>query len=237
MALEFLFDKKSQRYRYKDSGKFVGQDAIASLTQKHIDQVSSDATRIIDLLVNKKISVSTWESTTAQAIKEMSIAQYILGKGGIARMGQSDYGAIGHLLKMQYKYLRGFSEDLIAGNLSESQARSRLQQYINDGRTLYEAGRRESHADDGFTRERRIRTKTDSCNECIDYASQGWCDIGTLPDIGSDCSCTSNCGCKWEFSKADQTDSILTQNYGWLKPRSLLPHTLNYGYSHPRTNR
>ncbi len=235
MALEFLFDKKSQRYRYKDSGKFVSKDAIASLTQKHIDQVSADATKVIDLLIDKKISVSTWESTTAQTIKELSIAQYILGKGGIARMEQKDYGEIGYLLKQQYKYLRGFSEDLLAGNLTESQARSRLQQYINDGRTLYEAGRREAHLTDNFTRERRIRTKADSCSECIDYAARGWVEIGTLPAIGSDCSCKSNCGCRWEFSKTDKTDSILTQDYGWLKPRSLLPCTLTHDYR--RTSR
>ena len=38
MAEEFYWDKKSQRYKYKDSGKYAPLTAIQSLTRKSIKQ-------------------------------------------------------------------------------------------------------------------------------------------------------------------------------------------------------
>jgi hypothetical protein len=218
VALEFIFDRKSQRYRYKDSGRFLGEQAVRNLTIKSIDQVSQDIGVISNLLLEGKITVKTWEEQTAIALKQLHTQAYLLGKGGIKNMTQSDYGVIGSRLKKQYQYLRGFSNDLINKGMSKAQFKMRIQQYLEASKGTYEEARARSHSNAGFKWEKRIRTKTNSCPPCINFEGLGWQPIGTLPNTGEQCDCRANCGCYKKFS-ADSlrpTDFLISKRFGWL---------------------
>ena len=217
MALEFIWDAKVQRYRYKDTGKFVSQQAVDALTQKAIVQVSSDMKTISDLLVNGKISVGTWEEETAYALRKAHLWNYMLGAGGEKNMSAQDYQKVQAAIERQYQYLRGFSEDLVTKGMSEAQFRQRLQLYANAGNGTYHLGRQTAHEKAGARWERRRRTKTNSCSPCISYAAMGWQTIGTLPNPQQECLCFSNCGCYKEYSwNEERPDSVALRRFGWI---------------------
>lgn len=218
MSPQFTFDRKSQRYRYKDSGKFVSSEAVRNLTEKHIDQLKTDINTIADKLVEGKINVATWEETTARALKDLHIENFTLGRGGLRQVSARDYGIIGSELKKEYQYLRGFSQDILAGKLSEAQLRDRVSKYVDSAYGTYELGRAESHRDAGYNWERRIRNAAISCDSCVTYAARGWVMIGGTPAIGSDCECRSRCRCHKEYSDNHKrpTDSLLTARWGFI---------------------
>jgi hypothetical protein len=225
MSLEFEFDPKTHRYRYKKSGKFLGREAMKALTQKAINQVENDLLVIADLLVDRKISLTTWEQQTQEGLRRLHTWQYHLGIGGQANFKAEDQAVLNNRLVEEFGYLRGFTEALNSGNLSEAQFRYRLNLYVNNTDNTYELAFYKGHIRNGFKWERRKRSKDDSCAECFFYESLGWRTIGNLPNPGSQCSCKANCGCFKEFSNEDLIPAdagfagvlVANQSWGWLK--------------------
>ena len=222
--MDFTFDPKTQRYRFvrgAGRGQFASDRQVRELTKTAIAQTKGDIKTIGKLLIDGKISVSTWESETARALKVLHIQMATLGKGGLKRMNQSDYGAVGRELKFQYEKLRGFSEEIIRNGMSVAQFEARLDQYSNAARTSYEQARMRSHKQDGFNWEKRIRTKRESCAPCLSFASLGWQPIGTLPAPTKQCDCMSSCGCYKVYSREIPNDSfqLSKSRYGWISQR------------------
>ena len=213
---EFIFDKKLQRYRYRDTGRFLSQEAMRNLSQKAIAQTQNDVGTISDLLVQGKIFLPTWENATAQALKVLHSQQTLLGKGGEKQINQRDYGLLGNKLKGEYQYLRGFAEDLANGKMSEAQFRWRSNLYIQSARGSYERSKAEAHTEAGYQWERRIRLAMESCGSCLDWAAKGWQPIGTLPNPTENCECIVNCKCIKEFAREKPADFLLRNNFGWL---------------------
>jgi hypothetical protein len=217
-ALEFTWDANSQRYRIisgAGKGQFVGQQAMEALSRKAIAQLSTDREVITTLLLTEKINVATWEKAQAQALKQLEITSYALGRGGIGQMNQRDYGLIGARLRSQYTELRKFSEDIQAGKLTPAQIRARARMFHSGSRGGLEAGREESHNKAGFRWERRRRTKTESCVPCVEYEKRGWVPIGTLPTPTVACTCRFNCGCYKVFSRERPTQDEVPE-WGWV---------------------
>ena len=218
MALEFFWDDKSQRYRDKESGKYLSEQQVRSLTTKAIEQVKADMYTIADLLIDGKISVATWEGGTQEAIKRLHTWNYLLGIGGEKRMNEQEYGVLKNLISNQYEHLRGFAETLINKGMSEAQFLARLDMYAAAGNGSFEKAKEEGHKKAGFFWERRHRTKSNSCQPCVSYAGAGWQPIGTLPSPMQECDCHSNCGCYKRFSDSvERPQDMLIKGFGWLK--------------------
>lgn len=212
---KFYYNRKSQRYQYKESGRFVSEATVKRLTLELIDLLNGDLDTIGDLLVRKRISLATWEETTATTLKQLHVQEYVLGRGGIKNMTARDYGIIGNILREEYRFLRGFSQDLKAG-MSEAQFKYRLGLYANSAYGSYERGRLESHIAAGYRWEKRIRGATESCLECIAYERLGWQPIGSLPNPTESCTCQANCKCSKQFSKTKPDNFLLSSKDGWL---------------------
>ena len=63
-----------------------------------------------------------------------------------------------------------------------------------------------ANSEDPF--ERRVLDERPSvmhCSECEQYARQGWVIQGSLPDIGTKCSCLTNCSCRFEYGSLSDT--------------------------------
>lgn len=204
MPNEFIYDKNTQRYRWVATGKFLGAEAVQNLTVAKIDQIKTDLDTIGQLLIDRKISLSQWEITTAATIKELHVQMYLLGIGGLANITQRDYGIIGQEMVQQYGFLRGFSEDLINSGMSIDMFSHRLSLYADSARGTFERARQESHIRAGYLWEKRVRTKSNSCQECIDYALQGWQSIGFFPAPTKKCGCKMKCGCYKLFSQSPE---------------------------------
>lgn len=215
MTIAFTWDNKSQRYRYKDSGKFVSAQAVRSLTEKYIDQLKTDVGTIADKLFSGKINIATWENTTARALKDLHVNQFLLGRGGLKQVSARDYGIIGSELKKEYQFLRGFSQDILAGKMKREQFRDRVSKYVDSSYGTYELGRAEGHREAGYNWERRIRNAAVSCDSCVAYAARGWQPLLTLPNIGDECDCKSRCRCTKEYSNNHKRpqDSILSSRF------------------------
>lgn len=233
MPREYEFDGNSQRYRITSGpgkGQFVSAQAIASLTESYIEQSKESIQKITQSLLDGSLRVGEWERQVAQQLKYGHINSYLLGRGGLARMqGDKDrnYAIAGNILKGQYQYLRGFSQDILAGKLTEAQILSRMDLYIDAFHSTYERARQESHIADGYKRERRIRNAKESCSDCIEYAARGWQAIGSLPNPGQNCACISNCRCHKEYSKEEGQ----IRQWGWVGPNPALISFKTFTYS------
>lgn len=207
----FYWNANSQRYHYANGnkkGQFVREKDVVRITKKAIEYELQAGNKITKDLLSGKINVSTWEQKTAQSIRNLAIYQYSLGIGGIKQMDWRDHAEISGKVNLQYQYLRGFSRDIIQGNLSEAQILARVQMYYNKTRHFYEDGRLEGHARNGFLWERRVLAAFHSCDDCVRYSGVGWVKIGTLPNPGENCQCRANCKCVKYYSKSPILPSL-----------------------------
>ena len=207
----FYWNANSQQYHYANGnkkGQFVREKDVVRITEKAIEYELQAGNKITKDLLLGKINVSTWEQKTAQSIRNLAIYQYSLGIGGIKQMDWRDHAEISGKVNLQYQYLRGFSRDIIQGNLSEAQILARVQMYYNKTRHFYEDGRLEGHARNGFLWERRVLAAFHSCDDCVRYSSVGWVKIGTLPNPGENCQCRANCKCVKYYSKSPILPSL-----------------------------
>ncbi len=209
--MDYLFNPKTQRYHYKQGagrGQFVPATAIKFMMERNIEATQGDIKTIGELLVNGKISLSTWEEMTAIALKNLHIQSYLLGRGGKGSMSQRDYGLIGNRLKKEYKYLREFAKEIQTTGVSKADFFRRLEMYSNAGSGQHEKARTEGHKKAGYSWECRVRTKKESCQPCITYEGMGWQPIDTLPNPTERCECGSNCGCTKKFAKEKPRDFV-----------------------------
>lgn len=207
----FYWNANSQQYHYANGnkkGQFVREKDVVRITKKAIEYELQAGNKITKDLLSGKINVSTWEQKTAQSIRNLAIYQYSLGIGGIKQMDWRDHAEISGKVNLQYQYLRGFSRDIIQGNLSEAQILARVQMYYNKTRHFYEDGRLEGHARNGFLWERRVLAAFHSCDDCVRYSGVGWVKIGTLPNPGENCQCRANCKCVKYYSKSPILPSL-----------------------------
>lgn len=211
---DYTFDRLSQRYRNKATGKFIGQAKIEELTRKAIRSAEDEILQVADQLIQEKISIADWQAKTAKHLKQLHIQQYLLGRGGQKMMVDADLDVITAKLKQEFGYLDAFGQDIKAG-MSVAQFESRVNLYLRSGRSSYQLARRQGHQESGHTYERRRLGAAEHCQPCLGYADRGWQEAGALPHIGAECDCRANCKCFFEFSK-EKPDSIRSQRFGWI---------------------
>lgn len=211
----FYWDKKAGRYRYADTKRFLGRDAVATLTQKRIDQVRQDINTIGDLLVSRKISLATWQEATARSLKELHVQSYILNRGGKAQVTQADYLAMGRELKRQYGFLRQFATDINRGYsigdrgqqtpMTVGRFRARLELYGNSGKAAATQGEAEAQRDRGaIAMKRKLGAVDRHCPSCLSYAAAGIQPTGALPLPTQECECGNRCRCSVQWYTVSQ---------------------------------
>lgn len=213
----YTFDKAVQRYR-GPNGRFISDATVRKLTQEAIRLVQDDINTMADLLIQQKLSLAEWQRGTALALKQMHTQSYLLGRGGLKMMQQSDYDLLGDMLKQQYRYLDNFAQALKDGRISVAQFRARLQLYLNAARGTYEQAKRVGHTEAAFSYEQRFLSPVQNCRPCIDYAEVGRVPINTLPAIGTRCDCTVNCQCHFQYYH--EAGDMLKASFGWIQGRS-----------------
>lgn len=195
----FTWDARSQRYRYGDSGKFVPREAMLNLQKGYVEAIKADLQALGGLVADGKISLRTWQETTAKTIKTLHINQAILGRGGVDRMTPADYLAVGRELRSQYKYLQQFATDLTKGTMTRAQFEQRLKLYANSSNISFSQAQQQNSKDNGDRYMRRRLHASESCSDCIRYAARGVVAIGSLPLPKQNCQCGANCRCTVEY--------------------------------------
>jgi len=144
MPSPFVFNVPSARYRRRSTGRFVAQSEILAARDEFADIKALEVDRLTRRINAGTITLNAWEQGMRDNLKDGHIAEYMLGKGGKNNMTQRDYGLLGRRLRDQYHYLRGFTNDLAEGRLTERQALARAQMYANSAVAMFEKGRTEA---------------------------------------------------------------------------------------------
>lgn len=137
---EYTYDPKSKRFRGPD-GRYVAASEVLSLRNQIIAAKTSRTTTLVNSLYDGKISPGTFVLRMRQEIKSATMMEYMLGRGGIHMLTQSDYGRIGSMLKVQYGYLNTFTRQIVDGKVTRDRAITRAGMYIDTTRAAYERSR------------------------------------------------------------------------------------------------
>lgn len=180
------YSVERRRYLYP-SGRAVPDSRVVTLRQRFIDGQESGADELALQLAVGAITVAQWEREARALVKRAYIAEYALGAGGRQMLGPRDYGRIGGLLAAQYRYLRGFAEEIAAGALSQAQIADRTTLYVASATQAFERARAAGY--DGL-------------------------DLPCYPADGLT-ACRSRCKCSWRIEeRRDEWRAYYTINSG-----------------------
>lgn len=198
--MSFTYDPRTDRYR-SNRGRFVSRAQASAYIDRSINASKNVVGDLAGLAGKGEISPADFRERMKAEIRGEYIRQYLLGRGGLGSMTQSDWGVIGRALKDQYSFLGDFHDDLRKGDLTEAQISNRAQMYISSARQMYEKARTKTMGDSGRTEVRWVLSGGESCADCKALADRGWMEIGELKQAPSDgsTSCKSNCKCGLEF--------------------------------------
>jgi len=193
----------ASRYIDMTTGRFVSQTLVRGGLEDMIDASAANMNLLSQSLLDGNISLANWQSAMMEQIKATHTASAALSQGGWAQMTQSDWGAVGQLIREQYDYLRNFAAQIASGEQPlDGRVLVRADMYgdASNG-TFWEMDKR-SHIQDGYNEGRRIlESGADHCDDCIAYAADGWMPIDEIPPIG-DSQCVTRCRCEIEYRRS-----------------------------------
>lgn len=202
VAPDYTWDEKLGRYRNAATGRFVSSSTIRAACQTTADVAAQNMTALGAQLRAGELTLAEWQTGMMREIKILHTAQAAAARGGWAQMSQADWGYTGSLIKKQYQYLDQFAADIASGKQPlDGRIDARCRMYGKAGYGTYEQmERRYQETNNGMTEERRIRTASESCEDCIEYSDRGWVPIGSLPRIGES-RCRTNCACHFQYRR------------------------------------
>jgi len=130
-----------EEYIYKKDGRIFPERSILRNIQKYSDSQMLKMDMFAMSLSDGEITIQQWTLRMREVIKRTHIVQYIIARGGLDRMTQSDWGRIGWVLRNQYAFLNQFANAISGGNLTVAQIQARSAMYINAARESYERGK------------------------------------------------------------------------------------------------
>lgn len=173
-SLRYYITKEGAAALGVKAGTFVGAARVASIRDQLIDARKARVTALsLDYAQSGKTpaDLTKWAEGMRDEIRSVTIAQYLLARGGREAMTPSDWGRIGGLIANQYKYLNGFIERIDNGRYSDKQIALIARMYAASSVRAFELGK---------------------------VNQQGIGDLPAMPGDGGTI-CLSNCRCRWRI--------------------------------------
>ncbi len=195
----------TNRYRNLDTGRFVSAAQVRGWGAEAIDAGGLATNGFAEMVVDGRLNVRDWTLLMRDEIKDEYIQQYILGRGGLERMTQADWGSIGGSLKEQFVYLRRFSQQIASGELTVGQIQHRSRMYVNSAREAYSRAQGRVAQGAGLREVRWVvQFEAEHCKSCLAFEALGWQKIADDPYHGATCGsgateCLTACRCHLEF--------------------------------------
>jgi hypothetical protein len=186
---------------YRDSrGRTVSDADVRAAVERITDAMADDMARLARQLRAGEMTQAAWRDAMANDVKLVHLAAGMAANGGRAAMTASDWGFLGHIVRDQYAFLRGFVDQIANGTTgTDQQIERRARMYATSARLTYEATRDRAAELAGFDQEMNILGGTEHhCTECPSLSAQGWVTAGTLPPIGAR---TCGLGCKCHIAR------------------------------------
>lgn len=204
-ATGYGWNEVAHRYYDAETGRFVPQSEIRNALENLIDQSGLNMNALTQSLQDGKISLADWQTGMMREIKLTHTASAALANGGWRQMTQADWGATGQLIREQYDYLRNFAKEIADGTQPlDGRMLVRADMYADASNgTFWEIDKR-SHLQDGYDIGRRVlESGADHCDDCLEYASEGWMPIEEIPEIGNS-QCLTRCRCEIEYRRSGE---------------------------------
>ncbi len=108
-----------------EDGRLLAREQLLSYSQQSLD-MSTVSTDVLAAQISSGIlTPDKWHDFMREELKHEYIRQYLLGRGGRPQMTAVDWGSIGGSLAEQYRWLRGFKDDIENKDLTEGQIKVR----------------------------------------------------------------------------------------------------------------
>lgn len=165
-----------------DEGLYLdpaGQQVERDLIQRLMDESLRWSEDRAFLLAQQGTTEREIFNSVSAVIKSEYIRQYSLGLGGLSNMTFSDWGTLGAMLRNEYKYVREFAALAMAGKLTDTQFRYRINQMINSARAAYNRAKGKVAKLLGFDRVSwELLAGANHCDICLERNGQGSRPIG-----------------------------------------------------------
>lgn len=185
--MPWYWNTASNRYHHRDGTEyFMSRDEVLGYVQQSINAAGSATDQLAGLVTNGQLAPGDWNDLMRQEIKDEYIRQYLLGRGGREQMTAADWGSIGGSLRDQYRYLDGFYENVVTGELTEAQIAARARMYVNSAREAFNRGQARAY---GLV-------------------------LPQYPGDGQTV-CLTNCGCDWRIEEVYDGDDLVGYDCYW----------------------
>ncbi|NEP60318.1 MAG: hypothetical protein F6K31_25500 [Symploca sp. SIO2G7] len=207
---DYYYDRKTNRYKYKDTNRFAPKQAILALTKKYRDHSKADLIKLAHQYHSGQLSLEQFQRLAASNIKQIHLAEAILGAGGVEVMTPARFLIVARQLKRQYYTgidpltrdrfgLKHLAADIVDG-ISEAQLANRLRMYGDAAKVSFWSVKTDVARSQDNTEARRVLGRTHQhCEQCLRYAALGWVSIEQLILPTQQCECRSQCKCTVEF--------------------------------------
>ena len=178
----WAYDTRSNRYRVtaegaqqlgRKAGTYISDRQIVAARDTWIDVAKQRTDSLASQYSRGQISIEQWREGMRQEIRINHINEYMLGHGGRNSMTPADWGRVGQRVQVQYRYLDGFVNDIVAGNLTDAQIAARARMYVEASSAAFEQG---------------------------NVLARGAPALPAYPGDGST-QCLSNCKCHWRIQE------------------------------------
>lgn len=198
---DFSYDPKIKRYRVVrgiGSGQFISKEAFLENTRLFIKKASYD----LENIASESLTLPNFQTKACKILKDIHIAQAILGANGIENMTTDRWLLVREELKRQFYKgsdealfgIRLLARDIRDKGLSEAQIRYRLRLFATGSIKSFWDQQNFNNKDKVYAY--RTLHANESCKECLYYASLGVQFKEKLPLPTQKCSCKANCKCR-----------------------------------------
>ena len=195
---QFRWNSVAKRY-IAPNGKFVSVGNVRDALDGFISVTTNTMKSISAELVEGHISLAAWQTEMMALSKEVNLAGAAIERGGWYNMTSADFGSVGHKIKGEYAYLRGFADDIASGaQRLDGTLASRSRLYGQQGRVTYHDFAARTADAQGMDEESSKTSPADHCESCLHEESRKWVPRGSLVPIG-DRTCLSNCNCYMRY--------------------------------------
>jgi hypothetical protein len=204
--MPYLYSRRFKRFLTR-SGTPVSRLAVRDEVDKLIRHVGNESQKLANKFLQNRLTLQQFETQTSELLKAGHITAASIGRGGIGRMSQKDWEAVGAKIAWQNDYLSRFAKRIEAGTVSPRMTNYRAGLYADAlftsfSNTFFKEGK--SDIPEGKNAE-RCKLKTNSiegCKECAADEARGWISVDDMKPIGTRI-CGDFCKCDIIFENDD----------------------------------